>query len=294
MSNTQFESFLDSAKTMKQIEEMIDKLIDKKMVLEKEINDKLGWAIEEDDIESVKKHIENGADVNAIDFSVAMILVALNEGNCNLEMLKTLIDAGADVNTMDKRDGSNALLWLVSGHDFGDTKGGMSPIFDQERIDAVKLMLMHGADPHVEDIEGISAYNYSEYSKNLIDSLLLLEKKKISSSLDFPNYYDGTSPFWITKNVVIYRSNNGIVATFDTVFNTLTLSSRRVSTKSHFPIENIHLSEFFASGSKIPWLLLKPILKTGYKIYLLNVIVNDYCIDVNWFKKLNCSFANGL
>ena len=276
MSNTQFDSYLSSAKTVKQIEEMIDKLIDKKMLLEKK-NDALGWAIEEGDIESVKKHIENGADVNGININVAMILSALNEGNCNLEMLKTLIDAGADVNVVNKEDGSNALLWLVEGHDCGDTKGGSSPIFDQERIDAIQLLLLHGADPHVEDSAGISAYNYSEYSKNLIDSL---EKKKIRT--DFPNHWDGTSPSTV-ENFVIYQSNN-CRATFDTEYNSLTLSSHT---------ENTNLSDFFAYDSQIPWFLLKPILKLGgFKIYLFNVVVNDYSLDVNWFKKLNCSFAN--
>ncbi|MEX0598928.1 MAG: hypothetical protein WD512_20760, partial [Candidatus Paceibacterota bacterium] len=50
---------------------------------------------------------------------------------------------------------------------------GSSPTFDEERIQAIKLLLEAGADPLMENIEGTSAYNYSEYSRKLFDTLAI-------------------------------------------------------------------------------------------------------------------------
>lgn len=175
MCSIQFKTFVDcftvGVKNVKQVEQMIDYLIEKKMLLEKNNNNELGWAVSEGDIESVKKYIENGADVNAIHLNAPILFAAVDDGNCDVEILITLINAGVNVNAIDQKDGSNALLWLVEGHEM-EPMAGAGP-FSQERIEAIKLLLNAGADPHVIANDGLSAYNYSDYSKNLIDSLLL-------------------------------------------------------------------------------------------------------------------------
>ena len=134
------------------------------------INEQLVFSIEEGSVESILHHIQNGADVNGVFLNTPMLLRSLNEGNCNVEVLQALISAGANVQAT-SHDGANALLWLVEGHDCGNVKGSSST-FDEERIQAIKLLLDAGADPLMENNEGLSAYNYSEYSRNLFDELL--------------------------------------------------------------------------------------------------------------------------
>jgi len=87
-------------------------------------------------IEMVKLLIESGADVN-LSGTLGTPLMNAVTNVWNLDIVKMLIDAGADLNTTDK-NGKTALFYAyASGND-----------------DAVNLMIEKGADTSIKDIEG--------------------------------------------------------------------------------------------------------------------------------------------
>ena len=142
-------------------------------------------------LEDVKKELKNGANVNAAsdEDTTALMFAALF--NQNPEVIKTLIDEGADVNAKNK-DGSTALMLanlnqdpeviktlINEGTDVNakNKSGGTALMFaalHQKNPDAVKALLKAGADANVIDNGGnIAAVNAAVNKNPEIHSLIL-------------------------------------------------------------------------------------------------------------------------
>ncbi len=114
-----------------------------------------------------------GADVNARDASGATPLILHARFDSHVEVVKTLIEHGADLNVKTK-DGSHALgnatmtgsietmrLLLEAGADV-NLKGisGQTALFEptfRDEADKIRLLVKHGADLEIRDDEGCTA-----------------------------------------------------------------------------------------------------------------------------------------
>ena len=110
--------------------------------LDKKISTKiLPWAIVNGSFELVKKLIENGADVNAIaneDSGIDCLHVAARESTQNeagFEILKLLLQNGARIK---KESEEQALVWAV-------VNGGPSEV-DDLKLDVIKFLKEQGCD----------------------------------------------------------------------------------------------------------------------------------------------------
>lgn len=136
----------------------------------------------------------------------------------------------------------------------------------------------------------------------LIEKKMLLENKieknKIEKNIeeimkntremkpeDFPKGMNGVHPIVVEPNIVGYHFKHGMVV-FDTKHKTLTFSSNTD--------KKICIGKFTEWESNIPWTLLEPIVKTGFKIHLFNVDATVYSLGVQWFKDRNCSFVDDI
>lgn len=104
----------------------------------------------------VKKLIEAGANINTVseDRGYTPIMDAVFMGN--LELTKIFIDLKADINTINKEGQTNLVLAVGA-----------------DRTEICKLLVENGADPDVKDQMGMSAYNYASLfkKKELIEIL---------------------------------------------------------------------------------------------------------------------------
>lgn len=97
----------------------------------------VGWG----DSEMTSFLINHGASINAQDHSGR---TPLHGASRRLDTAKMLLDAGAEINFRDSL--------------------GETPLFDAVLIgakDAVKLLLEHGADPHIKNETGKTAFDYA-------------------------------------------------------------------------------------------------------------------------------------
>lgn len=95
-------------------------------------------------VDDVKAEIKKGADVNAKDvFDVTALMVAAS-GNKNPEIIRTLVELGADVNA--KGGGMNVLMYAA---------------WDNENPEIIRTLVELGA----EDI-GCSSLALAEYNNN--------------------------------------------------------------------------------------------------------------------------------
>ena len=105
--------------------------------------DKLFQAIRIGNMPMLKMLIDNGYDVNGFDdkgFTILMIAASLERP----EIVELLIGNGADVNKVNEWNGSTALISAVLNNNYK----------------SAKILLMHGADPYIENIYGKTAFDY--------------------------------------------------------------------------------------------------------------------------------------
>lgn len=131
----------------------------------------LHWAAQEGFVEVAKVLVEFGAAVNAVDDNDMTPLYNAAGGTGNdFEMVKALIELGADVNNYSQRIGAaihNAVAWenteivkllLASGADLNVVdEEGQTPLFfaaTAENVNLAALLISHGANKNVRDNEG--------------------------------------------------------------------------------------------------------------------------------------------
>ncbi len=114
------------------------------------------YYVRNNDLKKVKQYIRAKKDLEAfthIKTGSSYTLLAVAVKDSNIEMVKLLIDAGADVNTdIDLKD--NQVLVLAIGRD----------------ISFIKLLLDSGANPYHKNEDGFSIFNYLD--KNTIKELV--------------------------------------------------------------------------------------------------------------------------
>jgi ankyrin repeat protein len=105
----------------------------------------LVFAAREGDLESAKKLIAAGADVNqTTEYGWTPLLTAVN--NRNYQVAKLLVESGADVNLANK--GGWTPLYLAT--DNRNIEGGDYPVpkADMDHLELITLLLEKGADPN--------------------------------------------------------------------------------------------------------------------------------------------------
>lgn len=143
--------------------------------------------------EQLEEYIAKGADVNAVAVSgnmrgatVLAIASFLSMENSKLEIIKTLIKAGANVNQ--KMMGRTTLLPLI-----------IENTADIDNPEIVKVLLDYGANVEAENDSGWTPlmlaveYRNSEYVKMLIDAGANVNAKVIR----YPSYGSGWTPLMI-------------------------------------------------------------------------------------------------
>ncbi len=103
------------------------------------------FAAREGDIESARKLIAAGADVNqTTEYGWTPLLTAVN--NRNYQLAKLLVESGADVNLANK--GGWTPLYLAT--DNRNIEGGDYPVpkADMDHLELIQLLLEKGADPN--------------------------------------------------------------------------------------------------------------------------------------------------
>ena len=103
--------------------------------------------------EALLRQISVNEEYVSPDYGEKMIFLCQAARHANVEMVKLLLQFGADVNLVFD-DGSNSALWELQYPDLDNCER------DADRLMIAKLLLDNGADPHIE-IEGEDLYYWA-------------------------------------------------------------------------------------------------------------------------------------
>jgi len=179
---------------------------------------KLTSAISLNQYDVVKKLILNGACVNGDN---SKFTVACNSGalvyifpplflactNCNIKIIKLLIDHNADVNKKNPHDDSPLLFFVINdnksdtfeivkllvshGANINEkTKNGTTPLMMaayRNNLDIVKFLLFEGADRYLTDPKGRTFLDYATDRKS-VEEIMFTNIKPATKSQNEINY----------------------------------------------------------------------------------------------------------
>lgn len=132
----------------------------------------------------VKKELKKGTDANAMDiYSITVLMMAAAKGKT--EIVKLLLENGAQVNAIDNNHRETALMWAAN----------------KNKIPAMKVLLESGADVKITDKDHETVFTRSAISKrpNLIQLLLdhgaKVNKRRVAvpTALNHAAYYGNTA-----------------------------------------------------------------------------------------------------
>jgi ankyrin repeat protein len=157
---------------------------------------RFGEAVLARDVKEVRRLLDAGLPVNALDPSNKQSLLLLCTGVGTPELLELLIERGADLRAVDKT-GTGALgrtvranridlaeLLLKHGADVNHrNRMGQSPLFhtlgtDDRRDSMIRLLLRHGADPDLADNDGDTPRTQAQALKHIQDYTDLLPPRE--------------------------------------------------------------------------------------------------------------------
>ena len=174
---------------------LVKKAMNKSDKAQQKLDNKLYEAVQKGNVEQVKKLLEKGANPNSYYFGAydareyyETPLLALmhysKDDKQALEIMKVLINAGADVNARN-RSYSTALhynygieklkLLVQAGADVNARNMyGRTPLFGA-RDEKIKLYIKAGADVNARDYEGLSALFHASVNQHMGSSVELLQ-----------------------------------------------------------------------------------------------------------------------
>lgn len=129
-----------------------------KLAKARDKDEAIRMALDEDDLERMVQLLDEGANINALKgaYKTTVLMEASVRGN--LEVMKLLIERGADINLTDK-DGWTALMGAtVQGH-----------------LESVSLLLKQGAEVNTRNQDGETALAMAAGMKHTDISNALLE-----------------------------------------------------------------------------------------------------------------------
>ena len=117
----------------------------------------LSVAVANDDKETVKKLLDRGADPNIADSKGLLPLPGAVIGPAaDAEIVRMLLDKGANVNGQEKENGATALIYISSNKE----------VSSPTRTEIVKMLLDKGADKSLKTKEGKTALDWAKEAKN--------------------------------------------------------------------------------------------------------------------------------
>ena len=140
-------------------------------------------AILRGDVADVVKALDAGADIDAMEDEIPgwrplhVAIEAIDEEGAPLEVLRALLEHGADVDAWDRCQDSTPMLMAVC----------------RSLPDSATLLLAHGADPDVVGGEGDTAIRWAaaEGDTAMVDILIA---HGVTGSIDIPGTGEGTTP----------------------------------------------------------------------------------------------------
>ena len=111
------------------------------------------YLINNDLEDELKRVIADGADVNERDGGWTLLMSAARDDEPNLNIVKILLDAGADVNAVD---------------DFGETalKKAVYARYSPENLELIEMLIVAGADPNIANDDGETPLMYAARYRN--------------------------------------------------------------------------------------------------------------------------------
>jgi ankyrin repeat protein len=179
-------------------------------------NDMLWEAVRNNNIDNAKIAIRKGAYVDYIQdklLDATPLCIAVSNGN--VELVKLLVDNGADINIRSSFDGHTPLYWLPKKNpkeiidllieegadvDVKDYLGGKTPLFyalfhsifsDKDYKKIAQALIDNGADINAEDINGNTILHACAGDKDSMDSIDFLLKN--GANVNSKNY-SGETP----------------------------------------------------------------------------------------------------
>jgi ankyrin repeat protein len=122
------------------------------------MSDDIFTAAEKNNVKRLEQFLADGIDVNLRDYDRHNTPIHWAASGGNLDAIELLLEYGADVNAQNK-NGRTPLHCLIS-----------------ERFDKIALWLIKccGADPHIPDKRGVSAYDLAQkFFQPEIDGVVL-------------------------------------------------------------------------------------------------------------------------
>lgn len=134
--------------------------------------------LKNNDFVSVKKYIKDGADVNEANESGESVLAYALRSRCDMDLLKLLLDNGADIYDFDNEGVSIFDMSITYNNlemveyiieqgidvNFTQRRSRFTPLMaaaSYGRIEIAKLLIKHGADQDAVDAKGFSAIDFA-------------------------------------------------------------------------------------------------------------------------------------
>jgi len=222
-------------------------------------------ACKDNDIEKVKKFIENGADINnttSLENDTLLTIALRSENN---EIAKYLINKGSDVNhktrigvtpLMLAKDVEIVKMLIENEANVNYTFAGIESVLigscKEGNLEKVKLLLNSGVNMYFptyienDPIKTASDYNRNEIVKYLIEFKNNLRNKICSNSLEIDVVYSSEDSIQIFSKYFIWVDNNSLVMSL--IANNSMIKEIKLDNIDFFTVDGDLIQELEISG----------------------------------------------